>query len=773
MAEDLETLIIRVQADISDVRKDMDVLKRTTSSAASRVKSSMRTMRSGFQGVTAALNGMVPVLTGVVAGFVSFRQVVNSLNGVDALAKTADRLGLTTQALQSLRFATEQTGGEARILETSLQRMNRRIAEAAKGGGPAADALEELGLDAVQLQAIGTEEAFVAIAEALRNVDNVSKKTAAAFKIFDTEGGRLINTFELGREGLQEYKERVEELGIAITRVDAAKIEQANDMMDTFGRTIDAVSNNMTVQLAPALTFVSEQMLEYTASVNSATKSSQGIGDIVVKGFALASDAIAAFKLAWEGLKVVTAGYLELYAKVFRGILEVTEFTRQKVVAAWNVLEKEWVVAIDSIKAAWYLLSSELLTILQPAFDLIADKLLGIGRLAGIASEEWENKLVRAAAGLQKGYAKAVQDATNDATEAQEKLGESLDELSTATEEFLSDVDVETNPAVQFFRNIATASEETRKEAVADFNKLYDAVSIGGTPGEQVLQEWEQYKQVVSEAAEEVAQARRKMTQVEGPASPAATPADVEGMGGEEDPLAGLRGLSGEGLADTLRARIQAEEYVGDQLLQKRVDILNQIIKAEKDATLEIRTLWESGAQGQMTVMQNVGQGVAKMFGNLSTLMASENDTMFQIGKAAAIAQASVSAILGAQQAYTSLSGIAYVGPALGAAAAAAAIAAGAANVAKISSTPPPSATGGGAAAVGGANFGGVAAAAGRANAQVPGGIGEVDERPVIRDIGISIEGDRFSKNEIRQLIEQINEATDDNVRLGAGDTFV
>lgn len=73
-------------------------------------------------------------------------------------------------------------------------------------------------------------------------------------------------------------------------------------------------------------------------------------------------------------------------------------------------------------------------------------------------------------------------------------------------------------------------------------------------------------------------------------------------------------------------------------------------------------------------------------FGNLAQLSKSENSKLAAIGKAAAIAQATINTYQAATAAYSSLASIPYVGPALGAAAAAAAIAAGLANVAQIRS---------------------------------------------------------------------------------------
>lgn len=71
-------------------------------------------------------------------------------------------------------------------------------------------------------------------------------------------------------------------------------------------------------------------------------------------------------------------------------------------------------------------------------------------------------------------------------------------------------------------------------------------------------------------------------------------------------------------------------------------------------------------------------------FGNIASIGSTFGKKGFEIAKAAAIAQATIKTYESATSAYASLSGIPYVGPALGAAAAAAAIVAGAANIAQI-----------------------------------------------------------------------------------------
>jgi hypothetical protein len=129
---------------------------------------------------------------------------------------------------------------------------------------------------------------------------------------------------------------------------------------------------------------------------------------------------------------------------------------------------------------------------------------------------------------------------------------------------------------------------------------------------------------------------------------------------------------------------------------------------------------------------------------NLSTLMNSENRKMFEVGKAAAIAQATISTFQGASNA------LATVPYPLNFVAAASVVAAGVANIQQIASTN----MGGG-----GASAGGAPQAAGE------GGVGNQPQENVI-DATFNIEGTNVSKDSIQGVFAGLQEYIDDGAKL-------
>lgn len=127
------------------------------------------------------------------------------------------------------------------------------------------------------------------------------------------------------------------------------------------------------------------------------------------------------------------------------------------------------------------------------------------------------------------------------------------------------------------------------------------------------------------------------------------------------------------------------QEYF-DMISQGYVDMMAKIDAARQANIISEQTAQKLTTDAYLTQLNQRLNVAGNFFGQLSQLQNSENKKMARIGKAAAIAQAMIATYTGATEAYKSMAGIPYVGPALGIAAATAAIAAGLANVQAIRS---------------------------------------------------------------------------------------
>lgn len=192
------------------------------------------------------------VAIGGAAGFGYL--VKSSLNATDSLAKTAAKIGTTTDALSKLQYAASITGVEQNTLNMAMQRFTRRTAEAAKGTGEAKGAIRELGLDAKQLQKLPLDQKMMVLADAFANVDSKADKLRIAFKLFDSEGAALVNTLALGADGMSQLFDKAELLGIVMSQDAATGAEAANDALSDLFSVVRGLKDQFSAALAPAIT---------------------------------------------------------------------------------------------------------------------------------------------------------------------------------------------------------------------------------------------------------------------------------------------------------------------------------------------------------------------------------------------------------------------------------------------------------------------------------------------------------------------------------------
>lgn len=204
------------------------------------------------QKATARFNkvlGAVGVTLGTAKVLGEIRETAEAIND---LAKTSAKLGIATDQLAGLRFAGEQTGVSIQTMDMALQRMTRRLSEAAKDTGEAKDAIKELGLSAKQLSRLSPDQQFRKIAAAMLQVRSQSDRVRLAFKLFDSEGVALVNTLALGERGLIDMQRQAEDLGIALSPEATKKVEEFSDAMNRLKQATEGFKQSIVVAIAPS-----------------------------------------------------------------------------------------------------------------------------------------------------------------------------------------------------------------------------------------------------------------------------------------------------------------------------------------------------------------------------------------------------------------------------------------------------------------------------------------------------------------------------------------
>lgn len=224
-----------------------------------------RTLTMGMRALGGALIGGAAI--GGLATLID-----RSITAADAVAKTADKLGVGVEALQELRFAAQLAGVEQQTLDMGLQRFTRRVAEAARGTGEAKQALTDMGI-ALRDQHGNirrSEDLLNDVAEAFKRTADPAERLRLAFKLFDSEGVAMVNMLVGGAEALEATRRHARDLGIVLEEDLVRNAEKARDQLDTLGKVVSANLTRAMLDLAPAIADISSGLADLAADAATA-----------------------------------------------------------------------------------------------------------------------------------------------------------------------------------------------------------------------------------------------------------------------------------------------------------------------------------------------------------------------------------------------------------------------------------------------------------------------------------------------------------------------
>ena len=184
--------------------------------------------------------------------------VRSGLETVDAQAKLAQSLGTTVASIQVLARAGDLAGVAMSGIEQATKDLTRRLSQAAAGGGPAAQALDRLGLSAKGLLALPLDERVGAINAAIAKFVPVAERAAVAGQLFGEEGSIAMSRIDTAT--LRQATEDVTAFGVVVSEQDADQIERTNDAISRLGLVWTGLSNQLAVAAAPALEAVANAL---------------------------------------------------------------------------------------------------------------------------------------------------------------------------------------------------------------------------------------------------------------------------------------------------------------------------------------------------------------------------------------------------------------------------------------------------------------------------------------------------------------------------------
>lgn len=231
----------------------------TVAAKTDKLESGMRKGRREVSAFTATTNkalGAVvrfgSAMAGAFAAQVTIGGLMRTAEGIDKIAKSADRLGATTEALVGLRHGAELSGVSADQLNTALNKFNRTIGDAKLGLETATRPLATLGINLRDIINLPLEQQLGLIADRFNEIESPADRTRVAMELFGRSGAGMISVLKEGSEGIQGFIADAEKLGLTFSREEAAKVEEFNDQLDRLKKSLSGAIQGLVIDISPA-----------------------------------------------------------------------------------------------------------------------------------------------------------------------------------------------------------------------------------------------------------------------------------------------------------------------------------------------------------------------------------------------------------------------------------------------------------------------------------------------------------------------------------------
>ncbi|HVV94830.1 MAG TPA: hypothetical protein VHD15_15570 [Hyphomicrobiales bacterium] len=267
MPEELETLVVNLEANVAVFQQKMEAAAAASERSTSKILSDFRSVNSGviqtldtaatkLGGLTSAI-GAGPLVSGLgLAGLVA--SVRETAEEFAKIGEAAERLGISTTTLQALQFAIKGVGGAAGDATEGLTRFSQEISQAAAGGGRLAPVLKANGvaLRDTNGQLRSTTDLLGAYAELLVNAKSPQDAINLATLAFGREAGPLfIQTLRDGASSVEQATDKAQRFGVIADEQMIAKAREIDDAFST-------LATNLKVKFGGAVVDVASEVAE-------------------------------------------------------------------------------------------------------------------------------------------------------------------------------------------------------------------------------------------------------------------------------------------------------------------------------------------------------------------------------------------------------------------------------------------------------------------------------------------------------------------------------
>ncbi len=222
-----------------------------------------------------------------VAGFATM--IKNAIDAADQLNKLSQKIGISVEALSTLRFAAQLSDVSLETLQKGIKGLSQNITEANTGIGDGAQVFDVLGISVKNADGSmkSTEAVLLQVADVFANLEDGAVKTALAVKLFGKSGMDMIPFLNQGAAGITQLTVEAERLGLKLTTETARSAEAFNDNLTALKASSSSLGIALARDFLPELTNITNAMREAAneaGTLKALWVGLGGVGNLIFNG---------------------------------------------------------------------------------------------------------------------------------------------------------------------------------------------------------------------------------------------------------------------------------------------------------------------------------------------------------------------------------------------------------------------------------------------------------------------------------------------------------
>lgn len=225
-----------------------------------QISQSAALLASGSEKFGKAIKGYAAGAVGVFSVSKAIGAIRSEFGNIDATVKDAEKLGIAIEDLMRLRGVADMAGdASAESVDKAIAKLNMNLKDLREGSDSAIAMFEQIGITVESMQGLDLGEAFLKVADGIKNIEGADKQLAITQEILGKGAGDLTNMLKMGANEIERMGAAVP----AVNAIDADKVAKAKDAMEQIDRNLTSIAQTLAVALAPAIQAVAESINFY------------------------------------------------------------------------------------------------------------------------------------------------------------------------------------------------------------------------------------------------------------------------------------------------------------------------------------------------------------------------------------------------------------------------------------------------------------------------------------------------------------------------------